>query len=53
MELIKNKAKYLDRKSGTIQQDVTYSDAYQEVKERLIRRGNQAVVTEVERKQKK
>lgn len=52
MELTKNKAKFLDQK-GTVQQDVTYSDAYHEVKERLIRRGNKAVITEVEDRQKK
>lgn len=51
MEITKNKAKYLDQK-GTIQQDVTYSDPYHEVRERLIRRGNRAVVTEVEKKSK-
>lgn len=52
MELTKNKAKYVDAK-GTVQQEVTYSDPYQEVREKLVRRGNQAVVTEVEHKAKK
>lgn len=52
MDITQNKAKYIDRK-GTIQQEVTYSDPYHEVKERLIRRGNKAVVTEVQQKQKK
>lgn len=51
MELTKNKAKYLDRK-GTVEQEVTYSDPYHEVRERLVRRGNQAVVTQVETKKK-
>ncbi len=51
MELTKNKAKYIDKK-GSIEQEVTYSDPYQEVREKLVRRGNQGVVVEVERKQK-
>ena len=51
MEITNNKA--TQGKDGkTVTQEVTYSDAYEEVKVRLQRRGNQAVVTGIRDKKK-
>ncbi len=51
MEITGNKAK-VNKDGKSITQEVTYSDAYEEVKVRLQRKGNQAVVTSVQDKKK-
>ena len=51
MEITGNKAK-INKDGKSITQDVTYSDAYEEVKVRLQRKGNQAVITAIEKKGK-
>ena len=51
MEITGNKAS-IGKDGRTIIQEVKYSDAYQEVKVRVNRRGNQVVVTGIDHKKK-
>lgn len=51
MEITGNKAK-ISKDGKTVAQEVTYSDAYEEVKVRIQRKGNQALITGIEDKKK-
>ena len=51
MEITGNKAQ-ISKDGRSVTQEVKYSDAYQEVKVRVNRRGNQVVVTGIDRKKK-
>ena len=51
MEITGYKAK-VNKDGKSVSQEVTYSDAYEEVKVRLQRKGNQAVITSIQNKKK-
>lgn len=51
MEITENKAKRVDKK-GTVEQEVTFEDTHSKVKERVLRQGNKAVLTQIQEKKK-